>query len=77
MTGGGVLSKVWFLKRKPSLVGMVTVLLSKEMPSLVHAANSEHLLPEAIATRKIVLRKRSSKEAVLFLNLGVWSVSRA
>ena len=65
------------LKRKPSFVGMMTVLLSKEMPSLVHAANSEHLLAEATATRKMVLRKRSSKEAVLFLNLGVWSVSRA
>ena len=76
MTGGGVLSKVWFLKRKPSLEGMVTV-LSKEMPSLVHAANSEHLLPESTATKKIVLRKISSMEAVLFLNLGVWSVSRA
>ena len=40
------------LKRKPSLVAMVTVLFSKEMPSLVHAANSEHLLPEATTTRK-------------------------
>ena len=56
MTGGGVLSKVWFLKRKPSLEGMVTVLLSKEMLSLVHAANSEHMLPEATATKKIVYR---------------------
>ena len=45
------------LKRKPSFVGMMTVLLSKEMPSLVHATNSEHLLPEATATRKMVLRK--------------------
>ena len=71
MTGGGILSKFRFLKRKPSLVGMVTVLLSKEMPSLVHVANSEHLFPDVTATRKNVLRKRSSKEAVLFLNLGV------
>ena len=68
---------VWFLKRKPSLVGMVILLPSKEIPSLMQAANSEQLLPEAMATRKMVLRKRSSREAELFLNLGVWSVSRA
>ena len=47
---------VWFLKRKPSLVGMVTLLPSKEIPSLMQATNSEHLLPEAMATRKILVR---------------------
>ena len=46
------------LKRKPSFVGMMTVLLSKEMPSLVHATNSEQLLPEATATRKMVFEKK-------------------
>ena len=68
---------VWFLKRKPSLAGMVTLLPLKEMPSLVQAGSSEHLLPEATEMRKMVLRKRSSREAVLFLNLGVWRVSKA
>ena len=77
VTRGGVLSIVWFLKRKPSLVGMVTLLSSKEIPSLVQAANSEHLFPEATATKKMVLRKRSSKEAEFFRNLGVWRVSKA
>ena len=73
----GVLSMVWFLKKKPSLVGMVTLLPSKVIPSLVQAANSKHLLPEAMATRKMVLSKRSSREAELFRNLVVWRVSKA
>ena len=55
----------------------MTLLPSKDMPSLVQAASSEHLFPEATATRKMVLRKRSSREAVLFLNLGLWRVSKA
>ena len=55
----------------------MTLLPSKDMPSLVQAASSEHLFLEATATRKMVLRKRSSREAVLFLNLGLWRVSKA
>ena len=37
----------------------------------MQAANSEHLLPEVMASRKIVLKNRSSGEAELFLNLRV------
>ena len=57
VTGGGDLSIVWIFKRKPSLVGMVTLLSSKVIPSLMQAANSEHLLPEVMATREMVLGK--------------------
>ena len=76
-TGGGGLFKVWFLKRKPSLVGMVISSFSKEIPSLMQATNSEHLFPEAMATRKMVFKKRSSREAEQFQNLGVWRDSNA
>ena len=75
MTGGGDLSIVWIFKRKPSLVGMVTLLSSKVIPSLMQAANSEHLLPEVMATREMVLGKGSYRE--LFRNLGVWRDFRA
>ena len=77
VTGGGDLSIVWIFKRKPSLVGMVTLLSSKVIPSLMQAANSEHLLPEVMATREMVLGKGSYRDAELFRNLGVWRDSRA
>ena len=77
VTGGGDLSIVWIFKRKPSLVGMVTLLSSRVIPSLIQAANSEHLLPEVMATREMVLGKGSYRDAELFRNLGVWRDSRA
>ena len=77
MTGGGDLSIVWIFKRKPSLVGMVTLLFSKVIHSLMQAANSEHLLPGVMATREMVLGKGSYRDAELFRNLGVWRDSRA
>ena len=55
---------------------MVTLLFSKAIPSLMQAANSEHLFPEAMATRKMVFKKRSSRDAELFRNLGVWRDSK-
>ena len=73
VTGGDDLSIVWIFKRKPSLVGMVTLLSSKVIPSLMQAANSEHLLPEVMATREMVLGKGSYRDA----DLGVWRDSRA
>ena len=77
VTGGGDLSIVWIFKRKPSLVGMVTLLSSKVIPTLMQAANSEHLLPEVMATREMVLGKGSYRDAELFRNLGAWRDSRA
>ena len=77
VTGGGDLSIVWIFKRKPSSVGMVTLLSSRVIPSLIQSAYSEHLLPEVMATREMVLGKGSYRDAELFRNLGVWRDSRA